>query len=461
MLANTTLVGPVESSDQTAIPGSRRGTVLIVDDEEGPRQTLRVVLKGDYGLHLAEDGNRALEIARTNEIDVAILDLRMGGMNGIEVLFHLKTLDPDIQVIMLTAYETIDTARHALRLRACDYLNKPFDISTMRAAVAEAMQSRRILRLIRTQGGVDRSILDHHLAELTRLRFDAIRQDWHVTSLERETAELRSKYQSVAQKYKSLVGKDDGVAQGAPAKILGSAKMDTFPADVGSELSAEVLTNTTIAFIHKLNNEYVNLARLIGEIKAETDRVVDATGTSLRERAGRVLCEIKSTRYLLERFRNAMGRHPGVLRPIAIKVLLADVVQHLQDRLKRSVTTSMPDRDCKVKGDQEMLWHLFENLIRNALEATEGSPDGNVSVIVQRSDAQDQLIIEVHDTGAGIAKDKLGAVFQMNYSTKPKGMGIGLYLARHAAQIHGGSIRCQSELGKGTTFTVSLPCATP
>src|SRR5262245_8679505 len=104
-------------------------TLLIVDDEEGPRQSLRVVFKDDYDLLIANDGARAIELAKQNRIDVVISDIRMVGMSGVELLGHLKAVDPGIEVIMLTAYETTETLRQALRQGACDYLNKPFDIA--------------------------------------------------------------------------------------------------------------------------------------------------------------------------------------------------------------------------------------------------------------------------------------------------------------------------------------------
>src|SRR5579863_1470614 len=132
-----------------SIAPPEKRTLLIVDDEEGPRQSLRVVFKEDYNLLIANDGLRAIELAKQNKIDVAITDIRMVGMSGVELLEHLKTVDAGIEVIMLTAYETVDTLRLALRLGACDYLNKPFDISTMRKAVANAVQRRSLGEEIR------------------------------------------------------------------------------------------------------------------------------------------------------------------------------------------------------------------------------------------------------------------------------------------------------------------------
>ena len=135
-----------EFAPPAELPDKR--TLLIVDDEEGPRQSLRVVFKDDYNLLMANDGARAIELARQNKVDVVITDIRMVGMSGVELLEQLKAVDPAIEVIMLTAYETVDTLRLALRLGACDYLNKPFDIGTMRKAVANAMEQFQQIEVV-------------------------------------------------------------------------------------------------------------------------------------------------------------------------------------------------------------------------------------------------------------------------------------------------------------------------
>src|SRR5450755_3940892 len=128
----------------------KRGTLLIVDDEDGPRQSLRVIFKDEYDLLMAEDGPTAIDLAQKHDIDVAVLDIRMAGMSGIEVLERLRFVQPEIEAIMITAFETTDTIRQALRLRACDYINKPFDIATIRAAVNQATQRRMLESEIHT-----------------------------------------------------------------------------------------------------------------------------------------------------------------------------------------------------------------------------------------------------------------------------------------------------------------------
>src|ERR1019366_3369277 len=122
----------------------RKGTLLIVDDEDGARQSLRVIFKDDYDILMAADGATAVELAQKTKIDVAVLDIRMAGMSGIEVLERRKYVNPAIEAVMMTAFETTDTMRQALRLRACDYINKPFDLVTIRNAVGQAMQRRAL-----------------------------------------------------------------------------------------------------------------------------------------------------------------------------------------------------------------------------------------------------------------------------------------------------------------------------
>src|ERR1035437_4326270 len=138
----------------------RKGTLLVEDDEDGARQALRVIFKDEYEILMAGDGVTAVELAQKHRIDVAVLDIRMTGMSGIEVLERLKFVNPSIEAVMMTAFETTDTMRQALRLRACDYINKPFDVSTMRAAVANAMHRRTLESEIHTNADKLQQLLD-------------------------------------------------------------------------------------------------------------------------------------------------------------------------------------------------------------------------------------------------------------------------------------------------------------
>jgi two-component system response regulator (stage 0 sporulation protein F) len=124
----------------------RRGKLLTVDDEDVVRQCMRAIFQGEYDVFMAWDGLTAIELVKQNDIDVVVMNICMPGMSGIELLERLKCLKPDIEVIMLTAYETTDLIRQALRLGACDYITKPFEVAPMRAAISKAMQHRTFSR---------------------------------------------------------------------------------------------------------------------------------------------------------------------------------------------------------------------------------------------------------------------------------------------------------------------------
>ncbi len=101
--------------------------ILIIDDELGPREAMRMVLKDDYTVLTASSGKEGLEYLSKNHADLVILDIKMPDMDGISALQEIKKNNRDTDVVMVTAYASLDTARSALRFGAHDYLIKPFD----------------------------------------------------------------------------------------------------------------------------------------------------------------------------------------------------------------------------------------------------------------------------------------------------------------------------------------------
>ena len=126
-----------------AVKAAERPTLLIVDDEPGPRESLRIVFKDRYNCVIATCGREGIEYARTHAVDAAVLDIKMPDLSGVDVLRELKEIDPDIECVMLTGYETIETARAAVRYGAADYLNKPFDVFSVREVLGKCMKRRQ------------------------------------------------------------------------------------------------------------------------------------------------------------------------------------------------------------------------------------------------------------------------------------------------------------------------------
>jgi signal transduction histidine kinase len=117
--------------------------ILIIDDEIGPRESLRLILSPHYNVHVAEGGIRAVELLQQFPVDLVTLDLKMPGMTGISVLAKIKQHDPDIEAIIITGYGSLDTAIEGLRLDAFDYIAKPFDVKHILRLVERGLERRR------------------------------------------------------------------------------------------------------------------------------------------------------------------------------------------------------------------------------------------------------------------------------------------------------------------------------
>jgi len=122
-------------------------TVLIIDDERGPRLALELILQRDYRVLTAESGEEALDILRAEPVDAVTLDLKMPGLAGHNTLSIIRGMDPDLPVIVITGYGSYESAVKALRLRAFDFISKPFESKQILLAVEQAMEERRRHRM--------------------------------------------------------------------------------------------------------------------------------------------------------------------------------------------------------------------------------------------------------------------------------------------------------------------------
>jgi two-component system, NtrC family, response regulator PilR len=134
---------------QPSVPAADRRPprILVVDDERSMRELLAIVLRREgYEVMLAENGRSALDALEREPVDLLISDIKMPDMSGVEVLRAAKKVDQDILGIMITAFASTDTAVEAMRLGACDYLSKPFDIDLLKMKVREKIENRQLRR---------------------------------------------------------------------------------------------------------------------------------------------------------------------------------------------------------------------------------------------------------------------------------------------------------------------------
>jgi putative nucleotidyltransferase with HDIG domain len=123
---------------------SARGNVLVVDDEIGPLESLRMVMKPHHFVETASSGQEALQLIARKPFDLVTLDLNMPDMHGIEVLRRIKEEQENVEVVIVTGYGTLSTAQQAIRYGAFDYITKPFEVAEIIKVTENAVRKKRL-----------------------------------------------------------------------------------------------------------------------------------------------------------------------------------------------------------------------------------------------------------------------------------------------------------------------------
>jgi signal transduction histidine kinase len=398
-----------------------RPTLLIVDDEEGPRQSLRVVFAHEFELLIASNGHDALELARKHKINAAVLDIRMTGMSGTEVLEKIKVIQPSIEVIMLTAYETVDTIRQALRLGACDYLNKPFDVASIRKAVSVAMERHSFADEIRANNE----------------RLAALQIELHDQKLQEEITRTRGEI------YASIIHDING-----PLTIISG-------------------------FIQIINQRMGDSKKLEGE---DMEMVKD--------RLRRITRQVSNCIEISHRYLSFMRQQPAAPIRINVNLILDDLRELLnvhpskgQNTLK--IHALVHDIDLQINGTD--LIQILLNLAINALQCTaephlvdisgqvletgvdfthlHDGPSDRILFGQGFSNTPPLLKLSVRDDGPGIPAEVLPKIFQPYFTTKPpgKGTGLGLAIVHRLLKEARGCLHVHSNAAEGTSFSIYLP----
>lgn len=405
-------------SEPTTEP--RKFTLLVVDDEEGPRQSLRMVFRNDYNVHTVENGEKALAYARLNTVHVTILDIRMSGGTGIEVLQGLKEIDSRIEVIMLTAYETLETARQALRLGACDYLSKPFDLSTIRNAAARALHLRKISDTLASTA--------ERLQELNqRLSDIALREE-----MARTTNEI---YAGVLHDINNPLTVISGYVEILEERL----KAVTFLH--GNDLD-------------KVRSSLEYIGKQVGTCTAIASRYLrfihnqDAPGRQLA--VNQILTDLQAL----------LKAHPEVrFNRLCVKPLDIDAVPRIDATDLIQILLNLTINAFQSTDRKQTVW-----VVADTLEAPPVFPaplDPRSELLVGRETFNHTgpvISISVLDQGAGASPDTLSRMFEPYFTTKAQnGTGLGLAIVSRLIQTHRALLHLKTRVGEGTTVTVYFP----
>ena len=411
-----------DNNDPPVVMPRRRGTLLIVDDEDGPRQSLRVIFKDDYDLLMADDGPSAIELAQKNQIDVAVLDIRMAGMSGIEVLERLKYVNPNIEAIMMTAFETTDTIRQALRLRACDYINKPFDIATMRGAVNQAMQRCRL------EGEI------HSSAEKVQELLTEL-QDQRI---EEQIAKTRGDiYASIIHDINGPLTVISGFVQVLSQRLNQPSRME-------------------LEDLEFIKDRLRIISRQVGNCVEISRRYLGFLRSRSKEHAPNV-----SVNQLLHDLDQLVRVHPSQLEnefvatplseDIGVKINGTDLIQVLLNLTVNAFQCAPLPHRVEVGGE----------VVRTALDLTKfkDGPSDRLLNVENMDNTAPLVKLWVRDNGPGIPAEVLPKIFQPYFTTKGprQGTGLGLNIVQRLIKEASGMLHVHTKTGEGTIFSIYLP----
>lgn len=392
-----------------------RPTILIVDDEPLNLDLLEQELVDEYEVVRAQDGAAALREAEICDPDLIVLDVRMPGMGGLEAVKRLRASERHVTtpVIMLTAQSGLDEKVEGLDAGADDYITKPFVPEDLHARIRSALRIGRLQK------------------ELTRER----------NELKEALARLRA----------------------AETQLVHSEKMAALGklvAGVAHEL------NNPIGFIYANMDHF---RRYVGEVKAICESVPlppEAAGRAVKafetlgrlvescsngaERIKRIVLGLRTFSRLDEAELKTVDVHEGIESTLAL------LEHHMKDRVAvHRDYGDLPAVECFAG----QLNQVFMNLLTNAVDAIEGKGDIWIVTRQQGGDAR----ISVRDSGKGISPEHLPSIFVPFFTTKEvgKGTGLGLSISYGIVEKHGGRIEVESEVGKGSTFTMVVPVRSP
>ncbi len=480
--------------------------ILVVDDEEHIRVALERILKRvtDHIL-CAETGEKALEMMREHPIDLVLLDLKMPGMDGMEVLRVMKEVNRELLIIVITGFATLETAVEAMKLGAYDFIPKPFDKEHILLVVERAVENILLKREKHRLEKEKRETLFDLITEKSRLRtiMDVLPNGVIVTNRRCEVVLMNQRARehldipprfSPGDKLEDYIN-DPHMLQFilTPEEGTGEGVLSC-EFQMGTDRYLLLKKSPIITDTHKFVGHVVitvditplkKLDQLKSEFVARVSHELKGSLSTIHEQIAMVLQDIfedpefKRDKGILER---AKQRTKGLtqlieklldlsriesgqvyvdVKDICVKEFLNTSFVHWQDEAllkSQEITLTAPlEEDVVVKADIRAFKMMLDNLVGNAIKYT---PQGG-RIEIRAYTEGNLLKIEVEDTGIGIAPAEKERIFDRFYratsSRDIRGTGLGLAIVKGIISELKGKIEVESEPGEGSTFTVTLP----
>ena len=372
-----------------------QGKVLVIDDERGPRESLRMVLKYDYEIFLADRVAGGVELLREKQPDLIIMDIRMPEKNGIEGLQEIRDIDPFVSIVMLTGYGDLETAQQAIRFGANDYLQKPFDAFEIQAVVKKY---------------VDRSRL-----------FSRKKQ-------------AQEELQKMTQSLSREVGKTNKLTS------LGAAS---------AELVHDLRNPLTIV------RGYLDLLNY--ELKEKQESTSDEMNEYLDQIERNVVrcAELVESWRALGRF--DFSQLQRLHLPKLINDCFRDAAAHSD--ISFTVQVDGTEDQYEMLGERLQIKRALQNLIDNAVQAVDEQSAPGITVLFSMTQADIDIKIKDNGCGVDAKKLRWIFEPFDNTATLEKGAGLGLFITKKVLEEHRGTLHLESREGEGSVVTVRVPQA--
>jgi two-component system, OmpR family, phosphate regulon sensor histidine kinase PhoR len=485
--------------------------VLVVDDEQDIRDACeRIISKMGCYVDKASRGDQALDMFGQKPYSIILLDMKMPGMDGLDVLRHIMDKNDQTIVIVITGYATVETAIKAMKLGAYDFIPKPFETDQLRIVVGRALEKQR-LRNEREKLEKERKRTLADLAtEKSRITtiVESLPNGVMVTNVDGQLVLMNptfrwhlgiDEHQNLGDLVNECVA-DHGfcefVREISQGKHIDPGQIPIYEFSVSDEkylqvqgrpifgddgecLGAVVVTSdiTTIKVLDRLKSEFV--AKVSHELRSPLSTIHEQLAMVIRDLAGQA--EPEQDLHMLSR---AKEKTSGLIfligdlldlsriesgtvcqepRPVQLEDLLESIVDFLKIKAESKQQTMIFQRPKEALpnliADPLSLESIFGNLITNAIHYT--PEKGEIRVDVTLKDGQIQ--VNIIDNGFGIASKHIEKIFERFYRVKDEntryitGTGLGLPIVKGLVDSLKGSISVKSKPGEGSTFTVFLP----
>lgn len=430
-LTSPATFGRVSTAERTRSGGA--GRILIVDDSSVVRKVFQRCLINDYDCFEAESVLDALALLKDRKFDLVITDVLMPGLSGIELLRKIIESYPDTAVLVVSGVDKPQRALDAVRLGATDYLIKPCEPEVLQIAVQRALERRELIVNARRY----KQDLEERNEELVRGKAQLERLQAQIVHSEK-MASLGQLSAGIAHELNNPVGFVYGNLDLLEKCVNDLVRLLEFYDDRAGALNTAEVDAIKREIDYERTRE--DLVSIIEDCRNGTERVRD------------IVQNLRTFSRLDEAEFKATDIHEGI-----------DSTVRLLSRYFSSGNVALVREYGElpiVEAFSAQLNQVWTNLLVNAAQAV-GPHSGAVSIKTIAD--HESVSIAISDTGSGISKEHLGKIFDPFFTTKPvgEGTGLGLSITFGIIERHKGTISVDSVPGKGTTFTVKLPLASP